>query len=149
MTQKDTRDIVGGVAMTALGAFAAWHAYGNYELGELNRMGPGYFPIALGLLLALLGLIIAIPAMVREGEGIEISWKTFALVTVSIGVFALLLKTLGLVVATIGAVILSSMADHEITWRGRIITAVSIAFITWLVFAYGLSMILPVWPWSN
>lgn len=149
MTQKDTRDIVGGVAMTALGAFAAWHAYGNYELGELNRMGPGYFPIALGLLLAFLGLIIAIPAMMREGEGIEVSWKTFALVTVSIGVFALLLKTLGLVVATIGAVILSSLADNEISWRARILTAVSIAFITWLVFAYGLSMILPVWPWSN
>lgn len=149
MTHKDSKDVVGGLAMTALGVFSAWHAYGNYEMGELVRMGPGYFPVGLGILLAFLGLLIAIPAMLREGEKIHVEWKTFLLVTVSVGVFALLLKVLGLILATIGAVIVSSIADNEIKWRTRIITAVCISAMTWAVFSFGLGMVLPVWPWSN
>jgi hypothetical protein len=149
MTQKDTKDIVGGLAMTALGLFAAWHAYSEYEFGDLTRMGAGYFPVSLGLLLAVVGLIIAIPACLREGEAVHVEWKTFALVVVSIGVFALLLKILGLILATVVAVFVSSLADRDITWRARGIVAVSIACITWLVFGFGLSMVLPVWPWSN
>lgn len=149
MTHKDSKDVVGGLAMTALGVYSAWHAYGNYEMGELVRMGPGYFPVGLGILLAFLGLLIAIPAMLREGEKIHVEWKTFLLVTLSVGVFALLLKLLGLILATIGAVIVSSIADHDIKWRTRIITSVSIAALTWVVFSFGLGMVLPVWPWSN
>ena len=149
MTHKDTKDIVGGLAMTALGLFAAGYGYTQYELGELNRMGPGYFPVTLGALLTFIGLLIAIPAFLREGEPIHVEWKTFVLVIVSIGVFAVLLKSLGLVVAAAVAVLVSSMADHDITWRMRGIVAVCIAFITWLVFSFGLNMVLPVWPWSN
>jgi hypothetical protein len=148
MTQKDTKDILGGLGMTALGLFAAWHAYSEYEFGDLTRMGAGYFPVSLGLLLAAVGLLIAIPAFFREGEPIKLEMKTFGLVIVSLVVFAFLLKTLGLVVATIAAVFLSTLADHDISWRARGIVAISIAALTWLVFAFGLSMVLPVWPWS-
>lgn len=149
MTHKDTKDIVGGLAMTALGLFAAGYGYTEYELGELTRMGPGYFPLGLGLLMAAMGLLIAIPAFFREGEPIHVEWKTFGLVVVSIGVFALLLKVLGLILATVVAVFISSLADNDMTWRARGIVAVSIAFVTWLVFGFGLSMVLPMWPWSN
>ena len=148
MAQKDMRDIVGGMLLTALGAFAAWHAYQRYDIGELNRMGPGYFPVALGTLLALLGLLIAIPAWFRQGEAIRVEWRTVALVAASIGIFALTLKTLGLVLATVLAVLASSMADREIRWRGRAMVAVGVALVTYLVFSFGLGMILPVWPWS-
>ena len=149
MVHKDTRDISGGLAMTALGLFAAWLAYGNYEIGELNRMGPGYFPVALGLLLAALGALIAIPAMFRQGEKIHVEWKTFLVVTASMALFAALLKVLGLIIATVVAVIVSSLADKEISWRARLIVAAGVALMTWLVFSFGLNMVLPVWPWSN
>ncbi|GAB3188327.1 tripartite tricarboxylate transporter TctB family protein [Hydrogenophaga aquatica] len=148
MTHKDTRDIVGGWLMTAAGLFAAWYASQNYEFGELHRMGPGYFPVALGLVLAVLGVLIALPAMLRRGEAIQVEWKTFALVTLSIVVFAFLLKTAGLVLATVASVLVSSLADREITWRARVLVAVGVAAITWGVFSFGLGMTLPTWPWS-
>ncbi|MDO8906083.1 tripartite tricarboxylate transporter TctB family protein [Hydrogenophaga sp.] len=147
MKSKDMQDLVGGVAVTALGLFAAIYAQ-RYEFGDLNRMGPGYFPVALGVVLTVLGLLIAIPAFLRNGEKIHVEWKTFLLVLSSIVVFALTLKVIGLILATVLAVIVSSLADHETRWKGRIILAIGVAAITYLVFGFGLGMVLPAWPWS-
>jgi uncharacterized protein YybS (DUF2232 family) len=147
MTPQDRQDIIGGLALTALGVFAAVHAQ-TYDFGSLNRMGPGYFPVALGVILALLGLLIAIPAFRRRGQPIQVEWKTFALVMGSIVAFALTLKLLGLVLATALAVIISSLADHETRWKGRLVLAAGVSAVTYVVFSLGLSMVLPIWPWS-
>lgn len=147
MKSKDTQDIVGGLALVAIGLFASLYAQ-QYEFGDLNRMGPGYFPVVLGMILAVLGALIAIPAFMRRGEPVHVEYKTFALVMASLIAFALTLKVLGLVLATALAVIISSLADRDITWKARIILAVCVAGLTWLVFIFGLSMTLPTWPWS-
>lgn len=148
MKHKDIRDIVGGLGLTVLGLAAALVAR-DYEFGTLNRMGPGYFPIVLGILLALLGLLIAIPAFFRSGTSVNVEWKTFALVMTSIVVFAASLKTLGLIAATVLSVIVSLLADRQTRWKGRLVIAAGVAVVTYLVFAVGLSMVLPVWPWSD
>ncbi|MBA4264963.1 MAG: tripartite tricarboxylate transporter TctB family protein [Comamonadaceae bacterium] len=147
MKSKDMQDLVGGLAVMALGIFAAIYAQ-RYEFGDLNRMGPGYFPVALGVVLAVLGLLIAVPAFLRNGEKIHVEWKTFLLVLGSIVVFALTLKVLGLILATVLAVIVSSLADRETRWKGRIILAIGVAAVTYMVFGFGLGMVLPAWPWN-
>lgn len=148
MSQRDTRDVVGGLGMTALGCFAAWYSHNQYDLGDLQRMGPGYFPFSLGLLLAVLGLMVAIPAWFRRGESIRVAWKTLVLVTAGIVVFAFLLKSLGILLATAVAVIIASLADQQIGWRARLLVALGVAVVTWGVFIYGLGMVIPTWPWS-
>ncbi len=40
----------------------------EYRMGTAARMGPGYFPTLLGGLLAVLGLTLAVPALIRDGE---------------------------------------------------------------------------------
>ncbi|MEZ5644239.1 MAG: tripartite tricarboxylate transporter TctB family protein [Burkholderiaceae bacterium] len=148
MSHRDTHDIIGGLVLTALGAFAAIYAQ-RYEFGELHRMGPGYFPVALGVVVAVLGLFIAVPAFMRRGEPIHVEWKTMVLVVASIVVFALTLKLLGLILATMVSVVISSLADKETRWKGRLLIAVGVAVITYLIFSLGLSMVLPIFPWSN
>jgi hypothetical protein len=147
LKDKDIRDIMGGLGLAAIGVFAV--VYGQrYEFGDLNRMGPGYFPVALGAMLAVLGVLIALPAFFRRGEPITVAWKTFALIMASIVVFAFTLKLLGLVLATAITVIVASLADNASSWKGRLLTAAGIALITYLVFKLGLGMVLPTWPWS-
>jgi len=148
MSQRDTRDLVGGLGLAALGCFAAWYTHTEYELGDLQRMGPGYFPFALGLMLAVLGLMVALPAWFRRGESIQVAWKTLALVTTGIVVFAVLLKTLGILLATAVSVLIASLADQQISWRARLLVALGVAAVTWGVFIYGLGMVIPTWPWS-
>ncbi len=128
MRQRDMQDIIGGILLTALGLFAAFYAQ-RYEFGSLNRMGPGYFPVA-------------------SGERMDIKWKTFGIIIGSVVLFGATLKLLGIILATVLAVFVASLADNQITWRGRAMVSVGVAAITYLVFIYGLSMVLPVWPWS-
>jgi hypothetical protein len=148
MGNRDIRDVVGGLAMMVLGAFVGWYAYSEYEIGQLNRMGPGFFPVGLGLLLAVIGFFIALPAFFRSGEAVKVEVRTLLSITTSIIAFSFLLKSLGIVLATIVAVLISSIADREISWKGRILVAIGVAAMTWVVFILGLSMVLPVWPWS-
>ncbi|MDO9201866.1 MAG: tripartite tricarboxylate transporter TctB family protein [Hydrogenophaga sp.] len=147
MKHKDMQDVLGGLGLAALGVFAAVYAQ-RYEFGDLNRMGAGYFPVTLGVLLTVLGLMIAVPAFFRSGPAIQVKWKTFALVMASIVAFALTLKVLGLILATMLSVVLATLADNDTRWKGRLMIAVGVAAVTYLVFGLGLSMILPIWPWS-
>jgi len=63
------RDYYAGSLMLVIGAVTVWQGAG-YRFGSLTRMGPGFFPVALGVLLALLGIAIAIGA-VRKRSGVE------------------------------------------------------------------------------
>lgn len=147
MRHKDIQDIVGGVAMAALGTFVALYAR-QYDFGTLARMGPGFFPTVLGWVLAVLGVAIALPAWFRSGHAPKVEWRTGAIVLGSVVLFAVLLKTVGLIVATALSVLLSSMADREITWKGRILVSVGVTVVTVLIFITGLGMILPLGWWD-
>ena len=146
MLNRDLRDLIGGLVMMAIGIFAVIFAQ-RYVMGLLQRMGPGYFPIVLGSLLAILGFFIAIPALFRQGTKIEIQWKSLLWVVASLLLFAGLLEKLGLIFATMISIFASTMAS-TLPWRSRAILAVSVAAITYLIFSYGLGMYLPTWPWS-
>lgn len=148
MLQKDYRDIVGGLLVMLVGISVSFFAYENYDIGTLNRMGPGFFPVGLGGILAIIGFFIALPAFFRSGMPVKFEFRTLVLVTASIVTFALLLKSMGIIVATTLAVLISSMADREITWKGRVLVSVGVAAMVWLVFIFGLRMVLPTWPWS-
>lgn len=147
MKTKDTQDILAGLGMSAVGTFAAFYAQ-QYEFGGLRNMGPGFFPVVLGSMLAVLGLMIAVPAFFRHGEPVRVAWKTLVLVLGSIVVFALMLKVVGLVIATALAVIISTLADNETRWKGRLLVAAGVSLVTYLVFGLALGMVLPMWPWS-
>ncbi len=133
--------------MICMGLFAFFHAQ-RYELGELQRMGPGYFPVALGALLAILGLFIMIPAFFRPGTSIKVEWKSLIWVTLGIIAFAFLLDKLGLVITSALMIIMTSMPALGTNWKERLILAGIVALITYLIFSFGLGMVIPVWPWS-
>jgi hypothetical protein len=147
MKYRNIHDIVGGIALIILGLGAVFYAQ-RYEFGDLNRMGPGYFPVALGIILTVLGFVIAIPAFFQSGEPIHVDWVPLVVVMASLAIFAFTLKALGIVVATVLATLFSSLAS-EFSWRARILVSLSIAALTYIIFIFGLSMVLPVWPWSH
>ncbi len=145
---KDIRDMIGGAVMLAIGLYAALHAGSQYDAGTLNRMGPGYFPVALGILLALIGVAITVSAFFRRGSPIRLEWRTAMLVLASIGLFGMTLLKLGLILATFLAAMLGLLADARLSWRRRAGIAAGVALVTWLIFSVGLGMLLPAWPWD-
>ena len=152
MLNKDLQDIIGGLAMLAIGAFAALYAYQNLEFGTLSRMGPGFFPLVLGSVLAVLGLLIALPAFFRPGAGpLEIDFKALFFVTLALLSFAFLLRPLGILITSVLMVLVSTLPLPRATasWKTRILTGLGVAVVTWVVFILGLGMNLPTWPWSH
>jgi len=148
MKDRDLHDLIGGVLLTLLGVAVALYSR-NYDFGTARAMGPGYFPFVLGWILAGAGVLIALPAWFRRGEPMTIRWKNALFVLGSIVTFALLLRVLGLALATFIAAFISTLADEEITWRGRLLVSLSVALVVGLIFIGGLSMVLPLWPWSS
>ncbi len=146
MTGRDTRDILGGVLLMMVGVFAVLYAR-QYAFGEAARMGPGYFPTVLGWLLAVLGLAITLPALKRPGEPLGVRWKSLALVLVSVVYFAFALPRLGLVPAVGGAVFISSLADDDLRWRGRILLTIAVPILMVAIFVTALSMNLSLFWW--
>jgi hypothetical protein len=128
-----------GTAAIAIGA--------SYPVGTAARMGPGYFPRALGLILIVLGLILALRALKLAGAPLAMrNVKPLLIVLGSVLVFGLTATRLGIVAATMLLIVISSTADHEYRWKEAIISSIVLAALTVAAFIWGLGVQLPVWP---
>ncbi|MGP1358591.1 tripartite tricarboxylate transporter TctB family protein [Roseicyclus sp.] len=143
---RDWPDVLGGLALAGIGGLALGWALGHYDLGTLRQMGPGFFPAVLGGLLLGLGLIVALPALVRPGEAPRIDLGSVAAVLGAILIFGFGLRLLGLALATAASVLVASLAAPHAGWRWRVLLALAVTAITLVVFSLGLRMTLPLWP---
>ena len=143
---RHPKDFWAGVLFIVLGGGACLIAL-DYTMGSAGRMGPGYFPRWLGLLLAFLGLILVGRSFKLQGEKILFPTMTpLAIVLVSVFVFGIAVNFLGLVIATILLVLISSAAAHDYRRKESVIAAIALAVFVVIAFRYGLKLQLPTWP---
>jgi fumarate reductase subunit C len=148
MRIRHQKDFWSGVMFLAVGLAFVGLAR-DYELGTAQRMGPGYFPTALGALLAVLGLIVAIKGLAREERGGDIARFHFgplAVVLGAVALFALLLRPAGLVAALTVLIGVSAYASHEFRLREVVPLAAFLVVLVLAVFIWGLGLVVPVWP---
>ncbi|MDP0928219.1 tripartite tricarboxylate transporter TctB family protein [Paracoccus onubensis] len=147
--RRDYHDILWGGFLSLLGLAVAVYSFMHYDIGNLRRMGPGFFPVSLGAVLAVLGLIIAIPAIWRAGETRSFAGRELLGIIVALLLFALLMNRAGIVItAAVAAFVASVVAPRPgILWR--LVLAAIIAGLTWAIFIQALEMAIPVWPWSR
>lgn len=147
-TIRNQRAFASGALFLAFAIFFFMTAL-NYPAGSAARMGPGYFPRLLAIVLAAIGLAVMLSAVRRtaERQGLQ-RWdlKGLAWVTGSVALFALLLFPLGLMGALFVLIVVSSKASPEFTWTGALANAAVLITLCLLVFVYGLGLQLPVWP---
>ncbi|SDY58396.1 tripartite tricarboxylate transporter TctB family protein [Citreimonas salinaria] len=144
--RRDWADIFGGFALASIGVAATGWAWVHYDLGSLRQMGPGAFPVALGLMLTAFGLIVAVPGLRRAGAAMSFEpWAALA-VLAAILVFGLGLRPLGLVLASFAGVLVASLPAPHRGWAWRLCLAAIVTVLTLLVFRAGLNMSLPLWP---
>lgn len=134
--------------MMGIGLFFALYG-GQYTFGTAARMGPGFFPVVLGWVLAFLGLLIILPALRQPRVPVQFALSNFLWVFASLGIFAWGLPRLGLVVAAFVGAFVSSMADKQVSWVSRILISIGVSVISVLIFKFGLNMVLPLWWWED
>lgn len=143
---RNPKDFFAGLLFVAFGA-AALVISQSYALGSASRMGPGYFPRLLGILLVGLGAlqsIISFRAAEEPGEGWH--WRPLLIVLAAVAAFSALAPWFGLIVASLALVFISSAASTEFRWKEALVSGALQAVAAVLVFVYGLGLPLPVWP---
>ena len=115
--------------------------------GTAARMGPGYFPTALGGTLLVLGLVIATRPLWSITQSVApLALRPLFLVTGAVAAFGFLLRPAGLVLATLGLVIIARLGDREFRALEATLLALFLAAVAAGLFVYGLRLPLPVWP---
>jgi len=141
---RSPRDFWSGAIFIAAGAAAALLARA-YPMGTAMRMGPGYFPTVLGILLALLGTFVLLRSLVRPGAPVgRPAFGPIGLVVGPIVLFGLLLRPLGLVGATVLLVISSAWASRHFRWPAAAALAVGLAVGCSIVFVRLLGLPIPL-----
>ena len=115
--------------------------------GTAARMGPGYLPMALGAIVVMFGLVVASrPLWAITRFVAPLALRPLLLVTGAVLVFGLLLRPLGLVLATLGLVVIARLGDRESRALETALLAMLLAAVATALFVHGLRLPLPVWP---
>ena len=157
MKIKSQKDFFSGLMFLVVGIAFAWGAT-TYNIGEGARMGPGYFPLVLGILLAGIGGFTIFESLVVETEDGEkigsFAWKPLCYIIGSNIVFGLLLGGLpkigfpafGLIVAIYALTFVAAMAGEEFKVKEVAVLATVLAIGSYLAFIVLLKLQFPVWP---
>jgi Tripartite tricarboxylate transporter TctB family len=143
---RNNRDFLAGLLFMVLGGLAVLLA-SDFPMGTTMRMGPGYFPTAIGGILFLFGSYLLIRG-VRFGEKVRGAWgwRPLALITLSIVVFGFLLERLGLVPASVLMFFVAAAAGPEFRVKEVLILAFVMTVFSVLVFIWGLKLPYPLLP---
>ncbi|MES2185445.1 MAG: tripartite tricarboxylate transporter TctB family protein [Pseudomonadota bacterium] len=157
MKIKSRKDFFSGVMFLAVGIAFAWGAT-TYSIGEGARMGPGYFPLVLGLVMALLGAILTMTALVVETEtGDPIgrwAWKPLFFIIAANLSFGILLgglpsinvPAMGLIIAIFALVFISSLAAPTYKFVPTLFLSIALAIGSYVAFIWALKLQMQVWP---
>lgn len=144
MHARDYRDLIGGALLFLTGIAFSWYGAEHYRLGTVARMGPGLFPVALGAVLALLGAILCVQALLRPGTLPEIRPARALPVLGGIGLFALAIHPLGLIPAICLLVVISSLAELRLRPLTTLAVCAAMSLAAWLIFGLGLGLPIPM-----
>ncbi len=152
MESRDVRNIVAGGLLAVFGVVFFLYAL-QYEPGTARSMGPGFFPRVLGVLITLCGIAVLLPALIsraREGH-VDLTMprlRPFFWICASVALFAILIKTVGLVPTTIVVVAVAAFAEPEAQIKSVAILALSITLMAYLLFSVALGLPIPVMTWG-
>ena len=157
MNIKSQKDFFSGLMFMGVGLAFAWGAT-TYSVGQVARMGPGYFPLYLGVLMTILGAAITFSSLVVESVGGDKigkwAWKPLFFIILANLLFGVLLAGLpslkipaaGLIVAIYALVFISSMAETGWKIKNTFILATILAAGSYVAFVMALKLQFQVWP---
>ncbi len=157
MKIKSQKDFFAGLMFTVVGIAFAWGAT-TYNVGTGARMGPGYFPMMLGILLSVLGIIVIFTSLTIEtvdGQPVgKIAWRPLGFIIGANLVFGLLLggvvawglPAMGLIAAIYALVLIAGLAGEKYSFKASLILATILAVGSYLAFVVALKLQFQVWP---
>lgn len=157
MKLASQKDFYSGLMFTAVGIVFAIGAT-NFTVGSAARMGPGYFPLLLGILLAILGVVVTLQSFKSkavDGDPIgRFAWRPLGFIiganlafgVLLVGVPALGIPAFGMIIAIYALVLIAGFARPNSSIKESLILATILAAGSYFAFVYALNLQFPVWP---
>jgi hypothetical protein len=155
---KLTKDHVGGGLLLVVGIAVVVAGVG-YGVGTLRSMGSGFFPVVLGVLLALIGTALLFsagrvpggaagtpPAETAHLAGPVVQWRGWLCILGAALAFVVLGEHGGLVPASFASVFIAAMGDRGNGVRAAATLAALLTAAGAVVFHYGLQL-MPLFTW--
>ncbi len=144
MPSFNVKDLAAGAVFAAIGlAFMAGAL--TLDIGSAFKMGPGYFPLVLSGLLALLGLIVMARSVNMPPETIgTVPWRGLVLILAAPVIFGMTVRGLGLLIALPLAIVSAAAASRRTGLVAAIALVAGLSVFCVLVFSYGLGLPLPL-----
>ena len=157
MNIKSQKDFFSGLMFMGVGAAFAWGAT-TYKVGEGARMGPGYFPLMLGVLMVILGIAVTFKSLVVETVGGDKmgkwAWKPLVFIIAANLIFGICLgglpsiklPAMGMIVGIYALTFVASMAEAGWKVKNTFILATVLAAGSYVAFVMVLKLQFAVWP---
>ena len=136
----DPAEAACGAIFIGFGAFFALQSFG-LDIGTAFRMGPGYFPLVLAIVLILLGGVIFIRATRVQGDTLgAIAWRGIFFILPAPIFFGFTVRGLGFVPALFFSALIAAFASHKMSPLMAVIISAAITVFSVAVFNYGLGL---------
>lgn len=143
---KAPQDYFGGVVLMAVALFALW-ASSDLQGMHGFSFGAGTAPRMFGVLLLVLGAAIALFGLLTDGPAFaHYAWRGPLFVALSILVFAVAIRPLGLVVSAFITFLVSALGTPETRWTETIIVGIALTAFCSFLFPYALGLPMQLWP---
>lgn len=142
---RDAQNLIAGAVFAFSGAGISLVAWQTLPMGRPSDMGPGFFPAAIGLLLAAFGLVIAMSPAEPPETGRPIAWRGGLFLLGSILFAALMIERLGLVPTVVVSSLLGAYASARMTARFALPLALGLTLISLFIFKVCLNLPIPLW----
>lgn len=141
MTSFDRTDAAAGILFILFGLFFGLQSLG-LELGTAFRMGPGYFPLVLSVVLLGFGLLVLLNARkTTGGEAVGVlAWRGLVFILPAPIFFGLTVRGLGFVPAIFLTTLIAGCASLKMKPQGALLLAIAVTAFSTLVFSYALGL---------
>ena len=147
--RKAFPDIAAGSIFIVFGLAFALQSL-TYEVGTPFRMGPGFFPLLLGVLMTVLGVMIVASGFVTDREEwlADVPWRGLVLITAAFIFFGLTVRGLGVVPSLFVTTALAGLASVRVRPLTAVLIAAGLTATSVIVFIVALQLRLPLFgPW--
>jgi hypothetical protein len=144
------KNLLAGLIFVGFG-LAFGYAASNYQIGTALRMGPGYFPIILAVIMVVLGAIIVVQSFLSGTDEIplgQVPWRGLVLLIGALVFFGFTVRGLGLLPSLFVTVFLAGFASRSNGLVGALVLAVGLTTLCMVIFIWALGLPLPLFgPW--
>lgn len=148
-TLLKSHDFLAGVIFAFIG-IAAMAIAQNYQMGTLSRMGPGFFPFLLGIVITALGVMLMLRPVLfaesRESIG-RLDPRPMLFIIASVASFGTVVENAGLIVGISVMTVLAWAGSRSSSLRELVPLIVVLNITAIGIFVFGLNMSLRLGFW--